>query len=179
MTRPALVVPPVPSDPYPLVETGRVIAGFGRGSSELGIPTANVPVTEKLNKLPQGVYYGYARLIPTSEDAKEEEGDASDRKFNYGSNLTTEEKNVLPMVMSIGWNPFYKNEQKAAEIHILHKFADSFYGAEIKFVVLGYIRPELDYTTVEALIADINIDIEQALLTLQLPSYSKHSQLVA
>ncbi|KAG7192733.1 riboflavin kinase [Scheffersomyces spartinae] len=177
MTRPDFVAPPEPKDPYPVVETGCIIAGFGRGSSELGIPTANVPVTQSLDKLPQGVYYGFSRLITSSSNG-DNDGDDEKSKFNYGVNLTDDEKKVLPMVMSIGWNPFYKNEQKAAEIHIINKFTDSFYGAQIKFVVLGYIRPELDYTTVEALIADINIDIEQALQTLHLPEYNKYQRLV-
>lgn len=63
------------------------------------------------------------------------------------------------MVMSIGWNPFYQNKEKAAEIHIMSKFERDFYGAELEFIVLGYVRPELDYTTKEALIEDILTDI--------------------
>lgn len=33
------------------------------------------------------------------------------------------------------------------EIHVMHPFNADFYGHEMKAVVLGYIRPELDYTS--------------------------------
>jgi FAD synthase len=45
----------------------------------------------------------------------------------------------------IGWNPFYKNEKKTIEAHILHKFKDDFYGSNIKLVLYGYLRPEADF----------------------------------
>ena len=31
------------------------------------------------------------------------------------------------------------------EIHIMHPFSSDFYGHHMKVVILGYIRPELDY----------------------------------
>jgi FAD synthase len=45
----------------------------------------------------------------------------------------------------IGWNPFYKNEKKTIEAHLLHKFDEDFYGANIKLVIYGYLRPEADF----------------------------------
>ena len=33
------------------------------------------------------------------------------------------------------------------EVHILHEFQTDFYGYELKALVLGYIRPELNYTS--------------------------------
>ena len=33
------------------------------------------------------------------------------------------------------------------EVHIIHDFAKDFYGLELKVIILGYIRPELDYTS--------------------------------
>lgn len=78
------------------------------------------------------------------------------------------------MVMSLGWNPFYKNERMTAEIHILHEFNRDFYGYEMKALVLGYIRPELDYTSREALIEDINTDKRVALNSLARPGYEKY-----
>lgn len=35
---------------------------------------------------------------------------------------------VYKMCMSIGWNPFYKNEQKTVEPWLLHTFEKDFYG---------------------------------------------------
>lgn len=58
------------------------------------------------------------------------------------------------------------------ELHIIHNFKDDFYGAKVKFNILGYIRPELDYTTKEALIEDIHIDITTALKALESRDFS-------
>jgi len=46
-----------------------------------------------------GVYYGYAQVIPPAEKV---------------AAFSSEDLIVLPMVMSLGWNPFYKNEQLTA-----------------------------------------------------------------
>ncbi len=45
----------------PVFMQGPVVTGFGRGSRQLGTPTANidpVPLKDTLEKLPLGVYYG-------------------------------------------------------------------------------------------------------------------------
>ncbi|KAJ1505453.1 riboflavin kinase [Coelomomyces lativittatus] len=55
--------------------------------------------------------------------------------------------NVYPMVMSLGWNPFFKNQKRSAEVHIIHEFEDDFYGEELRVIILGYIREEKNYST--------------------------------
>lgn len=159
--RPETNIPTEVSTPYPIYYDSEVVCGFGRGSSELGIPTANIPVG-KLDSLETGIYFGWCQLSPNESSDKDviERNNGKKIKFNNGLNLNDKELEVLPMVMSIGWNPFYENKQKAAEVHVLHKFDHDFYGAKIKVVILGYIRPELNYTTKEALIEDINKDVE-------------------
>ncbi|KAF8441120.1 hypothetical protein BGX38DRAFT_1096919 [Terfezia claveryi] len=142
-----------PEPPYPLKIEGPVIKGFGRGSKELNIPTANIPV-EGLSvggreEIVSGVYFGWAGLDLTQTGNKSANG------------------NVFPMVMSIGWNPFYKNTVRSVEAHIIHTFSTDFYGTHMKLLVLGYIRPELDYVSKEALIRDIKTDIEIALVSLE------------
>ncbi|KAJ3506051.1 hypothetical protein NMY22_g17372 [Coprinellus aureogranulatus] len=62
------------------------------------------------------------------------------------------------------------------EIHIMHDFDKDFYGYEMRAIVLGYIRPELDYVSREALIEDIEIDKRVALNCLERPEYRKYSQ---
>ncbi|KAK6635521.1 hypothetical protein RUM44_000773 [Polyplax serrata] len=117
---------------------GTVVKGFGRGSKELGIPTANLPL-EIVNKLPPelttGVYFGWAKV---------------------------ENSPIYKMVMSIGWNPFYKNIEKSMEIHILHQFDNDFYGSLLRIVMLGYIRPEQDFDSIDSLITTIQNDIKVA-----------------
>lgn len=52
-----------------------------------------------------------------------------------------------------------------------HKLPD-FYGTQLNLLILGYIRPEFDYVSAEALIEDIRVDCEVARQSLQRPAYS-------
>jgi len=51
------------------------------------------------DKVEPGVYYGYAQVLPSQGDE---------------SKLRPEDHQVWPMAMSLGWNPFYKNERMSA-----------------------------------------------------------------
>lgn len=77
------------------------------------------------------------------------------------------------MVMSIGWNPYYKNEKRSVEVHIMHSFAKDFYGARMKVLILGFIRPEYDYTSLESLVEDIRTDIDVSLASLKRGEYER------
>lgn len=48
------------------------------------------------------------------------------------------------------------------EIHVIKEFAHDFYGESLRAIFLGYIRPEYDYVSKEALIDDIKTDIRVA-----------------
>ncbi|KAI5961383.1 FMN1 [Candida pseudojiufengensis] len=174
--RPETIIHDKPQPPFPIHEKSSIISGFGRGSSELGIPTANIPIQDELNNLQTGIFYGWSKIHPNPnlKDSTEKRIDGNEIIFNHGNKLIAKELCIFPMVMSIGWNPFYDNKQKAAEIHIINKFNDNFYGAKIEYIVLGYIRPELNYTTKEALIKDINLDIKIAKEILSKPEYEKY-----
>jgi len=165
--RPKIVGPEVPEPPFPIAMSGVVQKGFGRGGKDLGCPTANLP-DEALEPMTSvtttGIYFGYARVHPTVE-ATGKPGEVKD-----------EELETYPMVMSLGWNPFYKNEKLTAEVHIMHDFPADFYGQNISVVVLGYIRPELDYTSREGLIQDIETDKQVALRSLERPGYKLYAK---
>ncbi|KAF9516189.1 hypothetical protein BS47DRAFT_696714 [Hydnum rufescens UP504] len=155
--RPSIVGPDVPEEPFPIRLSGSVQRGFGRGGRDLGIHTdALDPITSVAKT---GIYFGFAQL---SEKHEGEEPRATFEK---------DDLKVWPMVMSLGWNPYYKNEKLTAEVHILHRFPTDFYGHYLNVVVLGYIRPELDYTSRESLIEDIHTDIRVALNSLDRPGY--------
>lgn len=64
--------------------------------------------------------------------------------------------------MSIGYNPFYNNTERSAEVHILHKFTADFYDAPMRLLILGFIRDEKNYDSLEALVKDINTDCDVA-----------------
>lgn len=55
--------------PSPVRLEGPVVTGFGRGSRQLGVPTANIdpaPLASTLAAMPLGVYFGWAQLTPPS-----------------------------------------------------------------------------------------------------------------
>ncbi|XP_023799399.1 riboflavin kinase isoform X3 [Cyanistes caeruleus] len=127
---------------------GEVVKGFGRGET-LGISTANFSeqVVESFpSDIPTGIYYGWACVG---------NGD------------------VHKMVLSIGWNPFYKNIKKSVETHIIHTFKEDFYGEILSIVITGYIRPEKNFDSIDALILAIQEDIEEAKRQLDLPEHLK------
>jgi riboflavin kinase len=80
---------------------------------------------------------------------------------------------VYPMVMSVGWNPYYKNTVRSVEIHILHEFGRDFYGHHLNIIILGFIRPEYDYVSLDSLIEDIRTDIEVTKRSLDREPYKK------
>ncbi|XP_048581109.1 riboflavin kinase isoform X2 [Nematostella vectensis] len=130
---------------------GRVVRGKKRGGEQLGIHTANYPeelVDQFGSSLGTGIYCGWASV---------------------------DNGPVYKMVMSVGWNPYYKNEKKSMETHIIHDFDQDFYGAELSVIVLNYLRPEKSYPSLESLIEAIHQDIENAKKTLDQAENSKFS----
>ncbi|KAL6249260.1 riboflavin kinase [Rhinocladiella similis] len=148
-----------PEKPFPIRLQGPVIHGFGRGSKELGIPTANIPPSGLSShpSLASGVYFGFVGLSL-----------ASSKDTSSASTL------VYPAVLSIGYNPFYKNAMRSVEIHVLHDFSYDFYGAALNLLMLGFIRPEYDYTSLEALVDDIKTDCDVARRSLERDAYEKY-----
>lgn len=101
-SRPPIVGDDSPSPPYPIYARGKVTRGFGRGSKELGCPTANLPdaaIAPLLaSNLKTGVHFGFAKV-----------------DFSTATGLATGgHDKPLPMVMSVGWNPQYANERRTA-----------------------------------------------------------------
>ena len=66
------------------------------------------------------------------------------------------------MVMSVGWNPVYGNDERSAEPWLLSDFDAPFYGEEIRLVACGYVRPEARFPSLEALVARIHEDAAAA-----------------
>lgn len=99
-------------------------------------------------------------------------GDAVDHDEERDSFLK-DKGAVYPMVMSIGWNPFYKNTVRSVEVHIMHHFETSFYDSHMNLSILGFIRPELDYVSKDKLIEDIRTDIDVAGRSLARKPYAK------
>lgn len=151
----------------PLRMTSVVVRGFGRGSTDLGIPTANLDrMAIKLfdcktnsaltfDDLPCGIYWGFCRI---------------------GDNSDAEGSTVYKAAVSIGYNPTYNNKEKTIEPHLIAPPKDSrrhasscgetlmteFYDKPIRLSVVGYLRPELPFEGLEKLIEAIKNDIVNA-----------------
>ncbi|QKF93484.1 riboflavin kinase [Fadolivirus algeromassiliense] len=119
---------------FPIRTSGVVIHGFGRGSKQLGFPTANLDI--HIDNCDNGVFYGYA-------------------------NLPNEPKQK--MVMSIGNNPHFENINKTYEVHILKNYDNDFYGEILTIEILGKIRDMKKFNSLDELIKAIEEDIEYAI----------------
>lgn len=128
----------VPWDTYSDVEslsggvkiTGQIVTGFGRGSSQLGFPTANIQTNEKLELVP-GVYATRVKM----------------------------EGNYYKGAISIGWCPYYENRELSYEVYILEKFSSSLVGKSIECEILYYIRCESNFRKLDDLIKAISLDV--------------------
>ena len=148
-----LQVPPLFALPQGAVRLDApVVTGFGRGSRQLGVPTANMSTSvlgqPLLATLPRGVYYGWARL----------EGDLAPRKA----------------VLNVGLRPTFEAEtppETTVEVHLLHPFPADFYGARLRVLVLGFIRPEMKFEGgIAQLVARIRQDVGMASSLLDAPA---------
>ena len=152
--------PPASAPPpqnLPIRMSSKVVRGYGRGSKDLGVPTANLdPRSEgyrgrSFEELPTGIYWGFCRI---------------------GSEPT-----VYATACSIGYNPTYGNETKTVEPHLIapdenderrrasscgESVLGDFYGESLRMSLVGYLRPELPFEGLERLIEAIKNDITNA-----------------
>lgn len=145
-----------------------MVKGFGRGSKELGIPTANLDSASLQSALAEavtGIYCGWSSIgnspevYPMVSAAAWSTLQASWRcATRAGCQATMRLPASKPpsscmlvclypargtghcslrvisalQVMSVGWNPFFKNESKTCEPWLLHKFDNDFYDKELR-----------------------------------------------
>ena len=114
---------------------GVVMRGDGRGGAELGYPTANVAVAPTLAVPALGIYAGWYR---------------------------DERHNAIPAAISVGKRPtFYEDGEQLIEAHLLG-FEGDLYGAHARVSFGHRLRPEEKFDGVEALIAQMEIDVADA-----------------
>ena len=112
---------------------GEVVHGAERGRA-IGVPTANIAPEVDLAIAP-GI---------------------------YAVTLAVEGGPALPAVASLGTNPtFVDAGQLVLEVHVLD-FAGDLYGRRVRTTFLARLRDELKFDSVDALIAQIRCDIDQA-----------------
>ena len=116
---------------HPHILSGEVVTGRGLGHT-IGIPTANVLLTEGLAVPKLGVYAGYA----------------------------TVEGKEYPAVTNIGSRPTVGGHQVRTESWLLD-FSGDLYGKQITLSLLKFLRPEEKFESLEELKAQILQDAQQ------------------
>lgn len=110
---------------------GEVVHGDGRGRT-IGFPTANLDVWDEQFLPRKGVYAGWAHL----------------------------NGETFMAVANIGNRPTFNGGLVTVEAYLLD-FDRDIYGEHLAFDVVAYLRPELKFDSVEALIAKIHEDVIQ------------------
>ncbi|RNF17149.1 riboflavin kinase [Trypanosoma conorhini] len=145
----------------PFLLSGEVVHGHGRGGTKLGFPTANLRlndnVIQQLQAYKNLVLYGWGSVVAVP--GKEAGGEGP-----------------YPFAMSIGYNPHFKDVNLSAEVYFMHEFAEDFYGAVVKIVVLGVIREMGAFVSLEALVDAIKNDIIFTRGVLQKPGLAQLKQ---
>lgn len=118
---------------YTYFLTGQVVHGDKMGR-QLGYPTANLHLNDERKLIPaEGIYAVQARV---------------------GTR-------VFPAVMSIGFRPTFNGTDLRLEVHIFD-FHEDIYDQELTVYFVDYIRSNLKFDNVDALIVQMNKDSEQA-----------------
>jgi riboflavin kinase / FMN adenylyltransferase len=114
--------------------SGRVVSGAQRGR-QLGIPTANVAVSEETAVPAVGVY--------------------AVRAYHAGG--------VSPAVVNIGFRPTFEGGEArpVIEAHLLD-FDGNLYDCMLTLEFIARLRPEMKFPGIDALVAQIRRDIESA-----------------
>ncbi len=118
--------------PYAL--DGTVVRGEGRGR-EIGVPTANVEVPDRMCFPAHGIYAGYVRL-------DEGRGDP------------------LPAATNVGTRPTFGGETVTVEAHLLD-FEGDLYGLHVSVSFTHRLRDEERFDSVDELVSAMRADIEQ------------------
>ena len=118
--------------------TGTVARGAGRGK-DLGFPTANLHLDEPLAVPAHGIYASFATL---AQDGESE---------------------VYRSVTSIGVRPTFGDCERPQTIETyLLDFSGDLYGRTLRLHLVAKLRDELKFTSVEALIAQMEQDVTHA-----------------
>lgn len=145
----------------PIAVRGLVQRGFGRGSRDLGTPTANLPGTllQGVSSAERnGVYLGFGS-VP-----------------KYGTA-------ALKMVASIGQNITYGDvKERVLEAYLItDDLPVEFYGEEMRLCIVGFMRPEWKFNSLDQLILHIRNDVAVASAALDLAqaqAYARHKSLI-
>jgi riboflavin kinase/FMN adenylyltransferase len=127
----------------PLQWTGVAVRGDGRGRG-FGYPTANLVPVEPLITPPAGVYACVAFVRPHSLSQAE-------REVERG----------YPAAVSVGKPPMFVNARGRIEAHLIGLPDHDLYGRVITLQFLKRLRPQEQFSSIDALLEQMARDVEQ------------------
>ena len=65
---------------------------------------------------------------------------------------------TFKMIANIGKNPSFGNDKVSVEVHLLHQFEEDFYDENLQVVIVGSIRTETKFASLEELKITIHED---------------------
>ncbi len=151
------VTPPVDFGGMPVSST-RIRQAVESGD----IPLANAMLGREFrykNVVVNGQHRGRLIGAPTINQ-RFDDGFVKPRKGVYAS-VTVVEGTEYPSVTNIGLRPSFENEDFRSETCILG-FSGNLYGQDIEVRLLGYLRDEIKFDSMEALSAQIHADAEKS-----------------
>lgn len=120
---------------YTYFLAGKVVHGDKMGR-QLGYPTANLHLSDERKLIPaEGIYAVNAQLSGSDQ--------------------------LLPAVMSIGFRPTFNGTDLRLEVHIFD-FNEDIYGQELTVHFVEYIRSNLKFDNIDALVVQMDKDSVQA-----------------
>jgi riboflavin kinase/FMN adenylyltransferase len=121
---------------HPYAVRGVVVRGDQRGR-ELGYPTANVPTDQVTTAPADGVYAGWLRRLDTDEQ--------------------------LPAAISVGTNPTFDGVRtRQVESYVLDRDDLDLYDVEVEVSFVERLRGQVKFASVEDLVRQIALDVDQA-----------------
>ena len=111
---------------------GFVVHGEGRGGSQLGYPTANLDTVPHAAIPADGIYAGW---------------------FELGTRHS-------PAAISIGTNPTFSGKVRTVEAFVMDE-GGNFYGRRVAFDFIERLRDTERFDSIEALIAQIDADVDR------------------
>ncbi|HUR65370.1 MAG TPA: bifunctional riboflavin kinase/FAD synthetase [Chitinophagaceae bacterium] len=140
---------------YEFFFTGTVVHGDKLGR-QLGYPTANLKVQDEEKITPgNGIYAVYAEVSGVRLVASGEEKTPSSSQSPY-SPLANAHSRFKGM-MSIGFRPTVDGKKRVIEVN-LFDFDKNIYGQHLKVFVKKYLREEIKFDGLEALVKQIGQD---------------------
>ncbi len=135
---------------YEFFFSGVVVHGDKMGR-KLGYPTANLKIMDEEKIIPgNGIYAVYAELPDINE---------------YPHSPLATPHSRLKGMMSIGFRPTVDGKHRVVEVHIID-FDEEIYGQTLKVFVKKYLRQEIKFDSLEALVKQIDQDKIESLQVL-------------